>query len=382
MNKANPREVGDAFMTRKLIAATAAVVCAALWSAAPASASTAWRVQQVPAPGNNAAQLQAVSCPAPGICFAVGNSVATGTFTESTLAERWSGGQWAIQPTPSPGTGGIDQLTGISCLSATDCTAVGIIDTQTAANSTLVEHWDGTSWTVVPSPDPVGTTVTDFTGVSCASATSCTAVGVYDTSGHRPHELPLAEHWDGTKWTVTRVPLPDGITAGDLDGGVSCPSAIYCIAVGSTATQPLAERWNGTRWTVQATPIPVDAYNPFLSGVSCSAPAHCTAVGGYLANGITASSLVERRDSTAWTIQADATSGGLTGVSCTSSTSCTAVGGPAEHWDGTSWTSQPLPDPHHTTRGFAVLGVSCVSAVTCTAAGSYGKTPHPVAWHE
>jgi polyisoprenoid-binding protein YceI len=239
------------------------------------------------------------------------------TFTESTLAERWSGGQWAIQPTPSPGTGGIGQLTGISCLSATDCTAVGIISTQTASNSTLAEHWDGTSWTVVPSPDPAGTTVTDFTGVSCASATSCTAVGVYDTSGNRPHELPLAEQWDGTSWTVTRLPLPAGITAGDLDGGVSCPSATYCIAVGIIATpnqpsntQPLAERWNGTKWTVQATPTPASAYNPFLSGVSCSAPAHCTAVGGYLANGSTDSSLVERRDSTAWTIQADAASGG------------------------------------------------------------------------
>jgi hypothetical protein len=376
-------------MTRKLMAAIGAVVCAALWSAAPASASTAWRVQQVPAPASSAAQLQAVSCPAPGICFAVGYSVVTGTFTESTLAERWSGGQWAIQPTPSPGTGGIAQLTGISCLSATDCTAVGIISTQTASNSTLAEHWDGTSWTVVPSPDPAGTTVTDFTGVSCASATSCTATGVYDTSGNRPHELPLAEHWDGTTWTVTHVPLPAGITAGNLDGGVSCPSAIYCIAVGIIATpnqfsntQPLAERWNGTKWTVQATPTPAGAYNPFLSGVSCSAPAHCTAVGGYLASGSTDSSLVERRDSTAWTIQADAASGGLTGVSCTSSTSCTAVGGAAEHWNGTSWTNQPLPNPHHTTRGFAVSGVSCVSAVTCTAVGFYGRKAHPVAWHE
>ena len=375
-------------MTRKLMAAAGAVACV-LWIAAPASASTAWRVQQVPAPANSAAQLQAVSCPMPGICFAVGYYVVAGMLTESTLAERWSGGQWAIQSTPSPGTGRIDQLTGISCLSAIDCTAVGIISTQTTTNGTLVEHWDGTSWTVVPSPDPVDTTVADFTGVSCASATSCTAVGLYDISGSRPHELPLAEHWDGTKWTVTHVPLPTGIIAGSFDGGVSCTSATHCIAVGDIATpnqpsntQPLAERWNGTGWTVQPTPTPASAYNPFLDAVSCSAPAHCTAVGGYLANGSTGSSLVERRDNTAWTIQADAASGGLTGVSCTSSTSCTAVGGAAEHWDGTSWTSQPLPDPHHTTRGFAVLGVSCVSAVTCTAVGFYGRTAHPVAWHE
>jgi len=377
-------------MRGRLTAAVGALLCAAMWSAAPASAGTTWRVQAVPAPANSAAQLLGVSCPATGICVAVGYSADQTTGAQRTLAERWAGGQWAIQPTPSPGNG-ISQLTGVSCLSATDCTAVGIDNTPTAINSTLAEHWDGTRWTVEPSPDPAGTTITDFVGVSCASPTSCTAVGLYDKkSGGGAHEVPLAEHWDGSRWTVQAVPLPAGAIAADLDGGVSCPSATACTAVGGSAGPnqsfaPLVESWNGATWRVQPTPaLPAGADNPFFAGVSCTSAKHCTAVGVFL-NGAAAESLVERWNGTSWAIQADAAPAGtaMSSVSCTSSTSCTAAGSlAAEHWDGTSWTLQPLPVPHHATRGVAVSGVSCRSAVTCTAVGSYGRQAHPLAEHE
>ena len=384
-------------MRRRFIVIAGAVLCTALCSTPPAGASTGWRVQNVPAPaGSSGAQLLAVSCPANGVCFAVGDSAGTQAAGQSTLAERWSGGHWVIQPTPSPGIGDVAQLTGISCLSVTDCTAVGIISTATAANSTLVEHWDGTSWTVVPSPDPAGTTTTDFTGVSCASDTSCVAVGLYDTSGNRPHGLPLAEHWDGTSWTITHVPLPAGITVGDLEGGVTCPSVTDCVAVGGIQTpsqvnELLAERWNGTRWRVQATPAPAGAASPSLSSVSCTSPARCTAVGLYFPNGGTATPLAERWDGTAWTIQNGLPANdGLASVSCTSSTSCTAVGitgagavSPvADHWDGTTWTQQPMPVPHNSTRNVFVSGVSCRSATTCTAVGVYGRTAKLLADHE
>jgi len=257
-------------MKRTLIATAGAILCAALWSAIPASAVTVWRVQQVPVPANASVNLQVVSCPATGVCFAVGYSTQVGTTIESTLAERWSGGRWAILATPSPGPGPVDQLTRLSCLSATDCMAIGVISTQTAANSTLVEHWDGTSWTVLPGPKPVGTTVAGLTAVSCVSTTSCTAVGLYATSGNRPHELPVAEHWNGANWTVQHVPLPAGVTTGSLSA-VSCRSAAACIAVGSIATpdqrsntKPLAEQWNGTSWTVRATPHPGGGIQPTL----------------------------------------------------------------------------------------------------------------------
>lgn len=376
-------------MRGRLIAAGSAVLCAALWSAVPASASATWRVQEVPLPAGSAGQLLSVSCPATGICTAVGYSVNTVTDAQFTLAERWAGGHWSVQPTPSPGSG-INQLTGVSCLSATDCTAVGIDSTPTAINSTLVEHWDGTSWTIEPSPEPAGTTIADLVGVSCASPTSCTAVGLYDKkSGGSSHEVPLAEHWNGTSWTVQTVPLPAGAIAADLDGGVSCPTATECTAVGGSGPNqtggPLVERWNGIRWRVQPTPtLPAGAYNPFFAGVSCTSAGHCTAVGGFL-NGNVEESLVERWNGASWTIQGDAAPAGtaMSTVSCTSGTSCTAAGSvAAEHWDGTSWTLQALPIPHHATQGISVLGVSCRSAIHCTAVGSYGRHARPLAEHE
>lgn len=382
-------------MRRKLIAAAGATLCAALWSAAPASASTTWRAQLVPVPVNSSVQLLGVSCPASGVCFAVGDSTDLTTGAQSVLAERWVGGQWAIQSTPTPAGSSFGQFSAIACLSATDCTAVGFVGAATA--STLVEHWDGTSWTIAPSPNAAGPP--DFTGVSCVSDTNCMAVGLTDTTGNRPHELPIAAHWDGTAWTIQHVPLPAGITAGDLTGGVSCPSATDCVAVGTIATpnqashtQPLAERWNGTRWAVQTSPTPAGAYNPHLSSVSCTSPARCTAIGGYLANGTTETSLAERWDGTAWTIQSDVAPAGtgLQSVSCTSSLSCTAVGitgafavSPvADYWNGTSWTLQSMPVPHNSTRDVFVSGVSCLSAITCTAVGQYGRTAKPLADHE
>jgi len=98
-----PKLGSGAFMKRTLIVTAGAILCAALWSAIPASAVTVWRVQQVPVPANASVNLQAVSCPATGVCFAVGYSTQVGTTIQSTLAERWSGGRWAILATPSPG---------------------------------------------------------------------------------------------------------------------------------------------------------------------------------------------------------------------------------------------------------------------------------------
>jgi hypothetical protein len=377
-------------MSRKFLVSVAAAVCAApllaaAWGAVPASASTGWRVQQVPQPAGTFARLRGVSCPAAGVCIAVGDATNLTTNHQSVLAERWAGGRWVIQATASPSdnAGG---LSGVSCLSVTDCTAFG----GDGANP-LVEHWDGTAWTIVPSPKPAGTDFSGFSGGACVSATNCTAVGLSDVTQHnRGHEVPFAAHWDGTSWTITHVPVPAGSIAGDLAGGVWCVSATYCVAVGSIETsshlsQSLAERWNGTRWSVQAMPNPAGADNLFMSGVSCTSRVHCTAVGGYI-KGSTETPLAERWDGTAWTIQADTalSNSDLVGVSCTSSTSCTAVGqnviGVAEHWDGTTWTAQTVPVPHHKPFGDTLLGVSCASATTCTTVGYTSKGP--LAEHE
>ncbi|MGO8958022.1 MAG: hypothetical protein ACLQFR_11715 [Streptosporangiaceae bacterium] len=93
---------------------------------------------------------------------------------------------------------------------------------------------------------------------SCSSARACTAVGSY-WSKSRLGLAPLAELWNGHRWTFQRPPDPAGAEETSLTA-VSCHPAASCIAVGyyysRSGTEPLAERWNGRHWAIQRIPHP------------------------------------------------------------------------------------------------------------------------------
>jgi len=108
-----------------------------------------------------------------------------------TLAERWNGRKWAVQPMPRVKDGALRR---VSCSSVRVCTAVGY-----HARGTLAARWNGRKWVVqrTPSPsatnNPSGTSKSELVGVSCSSATACTAVGAYiKRSGAEP---TLAERY-------------------------------------------------------------------------------------------------------------------------------------------------------------------------------------------
>jgi len=241
-----------------------------------------WVVLRTPRVQNGALSggvLYGVSCLSASACTAVGYG------PKETLAEHWNGRKWAIQPTPNPSVTKDIMLRSVSCTSATSCTAVGDSNTSGSRSDTLIEHWNGTKWTVQPTPEPPSGHESTLTGVSCPSAHACTAVGDYDT---RTADLTLAERWNGRKWVVQPTPNPSGFTGSEL-AKVSCPSATDCTAAGdydnrSETDLTLAEHWNGTRWTVQPTPNPSSSNDglAILFGVSCSSDTACTAVGAYL----------------------------------------------------------------------------------------------------
>jgi hypothetical protein len=110
------------------------------------------------------------------------------------------------------------------------CTAVGYYVNSAGTPETLAEHWDGTTWTIQPTPNGE----VSLSAVSCTSATACSAVGDYvstiapGTTG----ELTLAEAWDGTTWTIQPTPNSTG-RANSFLNGVSCTSTTKCTAVGS-----------------------------------------------------------------------------------------------------------------------------------------------------
>ncbi len=309
------------------------------------------------------------------------------TLPRRTLAEGWDGSTWTVQSAPTLTYTYQPSLGGVSCTSATACTAVGTYAGSSNTLLPLAERWDGSTWTIQTTPTPPGAFDTQFASVFCTSGTSCTAVGSYDsTSGY----ATLAEHWDGTSWTIEPTPPPDSGSDSFLElDSVSCTSDTACTAVGegiderTFANTALVERWDGTSWTVQSTPNPAGRR---LHGVSCTSTTACTAVGE---NG-DGTTLAEVWDGSTWTVQPTPGTGLLESVSCTTSTACTAVGFSggtfsgtpvAERWDGTAWTTQTTP----TVSDAELLGVSCTSATACQAVGertgaSDGYT-HTVAEH-
>jgi len=328
---------------------------------APISSSPAtptgpgWSVINQPSAGF----LHAVTCVLSSDCWAVGYD-GSGT----TLAEHWDGASWSIVPSPNPGSGGPWYFDSVTCVSSSDCWAVG---------PALIEHWDGTLWQIVPFQNPDNNIT--FDGVTCVSSSDCWAVGVVSPTAQS--HFTLIEHWDGSSWEIVPSPPTNGNA---VLSSVACVSGSDCWAVGTNSLYvdpTLIEHWDGASWSVFSSPNTMSLQHP-LNSVACSSASECWAVGFYDANS-TDQTLIVRWDGSSWQIVSSAnnTDGAnfLFSVTCASASDCWAVGytdgtpnGPVtlfEHWDGTSWQLVNSPP-----NAYPWYGVTCASGSECWAVGT------------
>lgn len=358
-----------------------AVVIGALVTASGANAAATWQVQSVPLPtGAAGGTLSAVSCSGT-VCEAVG-SVTNAAGSAFPLAERWNGNRWSVQSTPSPAGATGATFDAVSCASPTTCTAVGSFTDSSGVGVTLAERFSGSSWSIEITPNPPGAVSSELSAVSCATTAACTAVGS-DSSGGGG--MTLAESWGRARWSIETTPNMSG---NDHLVGVSCSAATACIAVGSgltTLVATLAERWDGTSWSITPT-TPAGGPENFLNSVSCTSATSCQSVGQVWLDMVDTVTLGERWHAGIWSAETtpDPSQGekdnALNGVSCTTANVCTAVGAAftpnvplAESYTGGVWSVQPTPDPVGATDS-SLDGVSCASNAVCMAVGSeYGS---------
>jgi hypothetical protein len=231
----------------------------------------------VPSPNGGAAPttLSAVTCVTASDCWAVGPEINHTLFNANTTVMRWDGSSWEVVPSPSVEKE-TNALFDITCVSSSSCWAVGHNHSfETLRDQTLIQHWDGASWQIVPSPN-VGTGSSTLHGVACASESDCWAVGV-ETSGNLAKTL--IERWNGISWTIHDSPN----IAGQDNGlnAVTCLSASDCWAVGHSGVagtrSSLVARWNGTAWTVSALPNELLAQENTLTSVACNSTSDCWA---------------------------------------------------------------------------------------------------------
>ena len=335
----------------------------------------------MPSPNTSALQanwLTRVTCASEVSCFAVGYYRGS---VYQTLIEHWDGSSWSIVASPNGSTYD-NQLFGVTCTSESQCFAVGTMQNDHTGNlQTLVERWDGSSWSIVNSPNAANWD--RLFNVTCISETQCFAVGFYLTN----YNHPLIEQWNGSSWSV--VTSPNGGTFNNYLYDVVCNSATNCFAVGyynatGGADQTLIEQWNGSAWSVASSPNTANRTNG-LAAVACTSASNCVAVGSYYAS-IRGGVLMEQWNGSSWEIVPSgaltATNDELNGVTCTSADDCFAVGeyfdgnvnAPLiQRWNGASWSIVPSPSTNPT-EYYYLSGVACSSATNCFAVGDYRQT--------
>jgi hypothetical protein len=308
----------------------------ALEGIAGASPST-WTVSAAGVPNNPDSHLVSVSCADANDCMAVGDYQAP-QVPAQTLTELWDGTTWTILPSPNPTSTSNVWLRSVSCATPTHCVAVGW-DEGPGPNTSFIESWNGSTWSIVPNPNPGGYNY--LYAVSCITANNCTAVG--STIGDSPlgpnYWQPLIETWDGSQWTVSVSPTL--LNTDTFLESVSCTSDGACGAVGYSGIPPsgdpccsnqtFAEVLSGGTWTITPTPNPSGNQQNILNSVSCSSAMSCMAVGNSLVAATYWQTLTEAWNGSTWSIVPSPNSVGstntqLNGVSCVSPSDCTAAG--------------------------------------------------------
>src|SRR5579883_1184066 len=224
---------------------------------------TSWSIVPSPQPGW-IEFLGGVAAISTNDVWAVGWYYPTTSNTQEPLIEHWDGSMWSIASSPA---GPNDAFYAVTALSTSDIWAVG----------NIIEHWDGTSWSIVP--NPVGT----LSGVTALSTNNVWAVGeVYNSS--KKGDSTLVEHWYGTSWSI--VPSWNSWRRNNILNAVTqVPGTKYLWAAGDSytwskgSTRTLIEDWNGTSWGEVPNQNP-GSYN-YLYGVTAIARNNIWAVGSF-----------------------------------------------------------------------------------------------------
>lgn len=218
---------------------------------------SAWSRVKAANPSVNNDVLSAVAARTTTDAWAVGFQSATASSPAFPLLEHWDGDRWRATASPALGQGCYGGLTGVSAITADDAWAVGAKSCGDVT-TTVVEHWNGSKWSIVRSPNPGGKHFNLLNKVTAVSSDDVWAVGAYGNGGPATH--PLMLHWDGHSWTVVQVPSGTGAhcaTPGASLIGVGTDGSDVWAVGGRFCGQrvnTLVLRWTGSSWKVSPSP--------------------------------------------------------------------------------------------------------------------------------
>jgi hypothetical protein len=283
--------------------------------------------------------------------WAVGYSNATGT--QQPLAVHFNGTSWSAVPTPSLPKGG--SFSDVAAVASNDVWAVGSRNVGSSIN-TLIEHWDGTSWSIISSP-----ALRDGASLSAVTAVSSNNVWAAGDINVAMEGI-LVEHWDGTSWSVVSSPAFAGV--GPMyDISADASNDVWTVG-GATRLH-----FDGTNWSQIAdsnrvnagTVLPLTSTSVWASGIGPGATRNSFPRATF-----------EHWNGTSWSIIPSPNphpccSSGAGDMAAVSASDIFALAtGVIEHWDGTSWS---IVD---TLSGVGATGVTALSDGTVVVLGENG----------
>jgi hypothetical protein len=265
------------------------------------------------------------------------------------LAEHFDGKSWSVIPTPSVAGGEFEAVDGVA---SNDVWAVGV-QFSGSSGTTLIEHWNGTSWSVVSSPK-VGRG-TYFTTVTAISSSDVWAAGSNNSS-------VLMEHWNGVSWTVVSSPAFTGV---GFVSGISADSSNDVWAVAGAITL----HWNGQTWSQVPTPSAMRG-----DAITVLSPINVWVAGSRSGEHPDALAEIFHWDGSSWSLSptvnplSNNVSSRFDGIAAVSANNIWAVGSFTEQWNGTSWSLVNTPS------GANLLGITALSDGTVVAVGESCST--------
>ncbi len=348
------------FFRSKLVLAVVALAIVLVGSGAPkvtlahaAGASAAlpcggWSI--VPSPNASTAnnELLGVAIRHKKDAWAVGDYTDASTPVIHTLTEHWDGSSWSVVPSPDAGSS-LNILQKVAPIPGTkELWAVGVSGNSSGPQQTLIEHFDGTSWSIVPSPN-IGTANNVLNDVVALSKSDAWAVG------NSPSTQTLIEHWDGVSWSL--YPSPVTPVAAGLQAITQVPETNELWAVGFAQPNTLTLHFDGTSWSIVPSPNVNSPQFNVLLGAAAAASNDVWALGSYGSFGNSVFVLALHWDGSTWSVVSTPNPGPTNnavravalipdtnhiwavGLAGTVSTFQALI----EQWDGTSWSVVSTP---------------------------------------
>lgn len=336
-----------------------------------------WQIMSSPNLGTQANSLASVAAVADNDVWAVGWGFNQRLNAYRTVIEHWNGTRWSLVKSPNA-TNGYNLLNGVAVVAANDVWAVG----QAASGSTysmLIEHYDGTAWSIFPSPNIPGFS-SILQAITVIAPNDIWAVGY--SSDTNFNNITLTVHWDGDAWSIVPSPILNDDILFAVDAVAS--NDVWAVGRSFQEAKTLTIHWNGSNWSI--VPSPNDIGDDILFGVAAVAANDVWAVG---ADG-SLSTLAEHWDGTAWSIVATPqfeypqNNEVLIGIVALANNNIWTVGQLldfsvqetlTEQWTGSSWTVVSSPNKKNSNN--RLHGVTVTPNGTLWAVGTTGVFAQP-----